>query len=403
MLRFPMATTAPNIPCARPRRAAQKGPLRWAGAVLALALVGGAAEAQGRADQVFVINRGAITPVSGTVKENSLTRVVLEQGERNREFDSSRVVRVALGRVPVTHAEGRARLAQGDAAAAAASFRLAAADNEASAVARADARRMAAQALLIAAQGEASGAREAAQEARRFLTDHPNHRDVPEVRALEGRALWLAGDAERAAEALGSLFREAESDRPTTGYDLVTCLTAGLEGAHAALAARSIETARGLFSAVESRVATALAQAEPGDTRLADLLAIQAGARLGEGYLLLAENRAPQAATYFRSQVSSAGGDDRLRLGAGLGLALALEAQGGNNVREAQVEFARFSALAHRDPLGSAAALVGLARTARALGDRDARERARQWLELVLSEYPTAPAAVEAQALLRSL
>ncbi len=366
----------------------------------------GRAEAQNRPDQVFAITRGTtVAPISGKVVRNGLDKVVIEQGDRQREFDSARVVRVVLGRVPATFAEGQAMMARGEVKEAAQSFALAASDTETSDVVRAAARLRAAEALFASGAADATQFREAAAEARRFLDAHSDNREVPAARLLAGRALRCAGDFAAAIEQLRGLHSELKGATPPPGYDVVTVFTAGLEGAHAALANKDSAVARELFATLEGQITGALASAVPGDATSRALAEIQSSVQLGEGYILLSEGRAPQAATFFRGQIDAAQdvapGPTALRHRAILGLGQAFAAQAQH--RAAQLEFARYAAIGLGDPDGHAAALVGAAEAALALGDADAREQARTWLTAVVEGRRGSPSSRRAQELLRTL
>lgn len=359
------------------------------------------AVAQSRPDQVYVNTKGNVAPVSGKLLRNDIDKVVIEQGGREREFETSRVVRVVLGRVPATYTEAAAMLARGEAVDAARGFAQAASDSSASDVVRASARLRAAEALFAAGAKDAGQLAEAADGARRFLDDYPQNREVPNARLLEARAKRLAGDAKGALVLFRSLHGEASGSTTSAGYDPVLVYTAGLEGAHAALEASDVAAARELFGALEQQLAGALATAETGSELARDLTSLQVSTQLGEGYILLSEGRAPQALAFFRGQHSSAGESDTMRHRAGLGLGLALFAT--NDLRAAQLEFARYAAIGIDDPEGHARALLGAAQTALGLGDTEGREQARAWLTAVVESPRPSIASQKAQDLLRSL
>jgi hypothetical protein len=353
-----------------------------------------------RPDQVFEQGRSGVRPVSGEVVANRLDGVVISSGGRERTIDAADVVRVQLNRVPASYREGSALLEQRQPVAAAEAFLRAAEDTSASEPARAAARHLAAASLLKGTAADLDTARRAVAEAERFLTEHPDSREVPEVRLLLGRAQWLAGDPAAGAATLESLFREANGGETRGGYSLETCYRAGLLGAQAALAAGDRAKGQELFSGLESSLPAAISILEPEDPRITPLEHLRATAQLGEGHMLLAAERGSEARDFFQARLD-AGEVASVRGAARLGLAQALEAEG--RLREAQVLYAQVSATAADGDDLVAGALLGLARTSLAGSDPGGRARARTWLEEIRDLHGDSLSAREAHESLSGL
>ncbi|MHC4893205.1 MAG: tetratricopeptide repeat protein [Planctomycetota bacterium] len=353
-----------------------------------------------RPDQVFEQSRRSVRPVSGRVISNGLEGVVIETDGRERTIEAANVVRVQLNQVPAAYRDGIKLAAGGDHTAAATSFQSAAEDRDASEPAKAAARHRAASALLEGTATDPGRAKLAVLEAERFLADHPDNREVPEVQLLLGRAQWLAGDAASAASTFEGLFRQASGETATTGYRIELCYEAGLLGAHAALAAGDSAKAQELLAGLESNLPGVIGALEADDARVPALEALRARAQLGEGHVLLAGGKAAQARSFFQARLD-AGEVASERSAAQVGLALALELEG--SAREAQLLFAQVTATAVDSGDVVAAALVGLARTSLAAGDSGARDLARTWLEEVRDRHGASLSAREAHEALSAL
>jgi len=383
--------------------------LRTPRRALALALVacasahwGASTLAAERPDQVYVRERksGAVAPVSGSVQENTLAKVLLKTSDKPREIDSVLVERIVFGDVPQAFADALNYSDAGDHANAARQFQLAASDAAARPVVQAAARLRAAQALERAGATDARSFVEAQAEAGRFVSQHADNRELPAARMLQGRATWLAGNPTEAAKLLRALYAEGSQAKPTPGYSSAVCHEAGLLAAEALLAAKDAAGARALYQELEASLQAQITAA--GAEVPAALVELQQEARLGEGRCLFAAGQLAQAETFFAGLLERATPlEPRLRFGATLGLAEVRQAQG--KQRAAQLEFARVAALDHTSRARQARALLGQAQCALALSDRDARTQARVWLATVQQDYGNTPSILEAQQLLRTL
>jgi hypothetical protein len=387
------------------RSRASRTPLRalaFALAAGALAQLGAPALAAQRPDQVYVRERksGAVGPVSGTVQENTLAKVLLQTSDRPREIDSALVERILFGEVPQAFSDAQNYTEAGDHANAAAQYRLAASDAAARPVVQAAARLRAAQALERSGATDTRAFAEAELEAGRFVSEHADNRELPAARLLQGRATLLAGKPAEAAALLRALYAEGSQAKPTVGYTTALCHEAGLLAADALLAARDASGARNLYQELETSLQAQITAA--GAEVPAALVELQQEARLGEGRCLLAAGQIAQAETFFAGVLERATPlEPRLRFGATLGLAELRQAQG--KQREAQLDFARVAALDHTSRARQARALLGQAQCALALSDRDARAQARVWLATVQQDFGNTPSILEAQQLLRTL
>jgi TolA-binding protein len=396
-----MAAFVRPMSALRPLLARRPGP---ASLVLWALLGAGAAHAQqaARTDQVLWRNaRGQLNTLNGTVKENTLTQVVIASGSSERKISTLDVERVEFGDVPPSFADGLAYLEHADFENAAAKFSLAASDAAARAVVRARARLEAARAWLRRGAVDPLAFESARKECELFLSEHADNRELPEARLLLGRALRLSGDAPRAAETYAALYREASGAQPTPGYPPAISFQAGLFAAEAYLAGNDAAHARETYLGLDAALTTALAALDEKDPRRATLLAIQSEARLGEGFCLLASGSVSQAKTFFQGQLSGASGSATRRFGAQLGLGEALLAEG--NAAAARLELALVSAIDFTDKDRVARALVGLAQCATKLNYSSARNDARLWLETVRTQYGDTPAVLRAQELLKTL
>lgn len=375
---------------------------------LALATVDVGALPQGerpkRPDQVMWRNRrGQETKQAGTVTENSLAQVVIEVEGRSRTMESGSVAEIEFGDVPPAYQDGVAYAARGDHENAAAKFRLAAGDPSARDVVKASARLEAAMALKDQGATDANAFVEAKAEYERFLADHPDNREVPRARFFLARMQRLTGDAKTAAETYRSLYKEAAGAGVTPGYSPQLCFQAGLAAAESFLVVGDTLQAREIYAEMDSLIPRALGEIAVDDAgQRAEFERLQAQARLGEGYCLLAGGSVSQAKTFFEGQLRNAGARDvALRNGARLGLAETLLAEG--KLREAQIEFATVSAIDHTDPDRVARALVGLAECALKLSDANARTDARLWIQTVKDHYGDTPSVRKAQELSQTL
>ena len=348
----------------------------------------------GRPDQVYLIdNRGDAKTVSCVVTTDGLDKVVADQKGRPRNYDAGSITRVVFGKITPAYRDAMGYADAGDLDNAVRKFRVAADDADARQPVRAMARFRAASSLMAAAAKDSANTewKSVVAEFDRFLNDYPSNRQVPAARRHQARAQLLAGEAQLAAE-LGAAIL---GDLDTTGknaYSLSLCLEAGLESARAFLSAGDATRARALFADIER--AAGAARTDADDDTVAMLAIFQERALLGEGWALLAEDKATQAGTFFsgkmRGETSAA-----VKFSARLGQAEALLAQGKH--RQAQFEFAAVSALDYSSRDNVAQALSGLIQCATALPDTDSTERIATWKETILTHYGDTPAALTVQ------
>ncbi|MDA1264757.1 MAG: hypothetical protein O2816_06740 [Planctomycetota bacterium] len=360
----------------------------------------GFAQDGGRPDQVFRMRRGEVSKVIGTVTENSLETVRLDRDGKESTYDSGEVVRIQWGQVPPSFQDGTTYLSRADYENAVAHFRRAAEDPSGRSVVQADARLKAAEALLAWAAVDAHRYSEAANEADRFLADHPSNRSVPQAQWIKGRAQWLGGDA-GAAATFKALYEQGASDPPSPGYDRALCLEAGLAAARTALLTKDTVNAKALFSALESAFREMAAGTVDDAALLKRLLAGRGEAAVGDGWCMLADGRASAAQRFFESLVDREELGTAGRYSARLGLAEALLADG--KAREAQFQFAKVSSLDYSSRDRVAQALVGMASCGLKLKDADGLAAARTALERVRDQFGDTPAASRAISILSGL
>jgi len=371
------------------------------GLALGASLMGHAsAQDLSRPDQVFVFDRtGEIRAVSCEVQTDDLDQVVVTLRGNNKKYTSAKVSSVVFGTVPSSYRDAQSYEARGDLDNALRQFRLAADDAEAREAVRAKARFLAGKVLLKSAAGApaATAYDDAVSEFDRFLSDFGTSRLVPQARQLGARARLLSGKAQASAELGAAVFGELDATGKNA-YTPALCLEAGLAGARAFLYAGDSASAETLYKSIQTQLTTMMAEAE-GDERAAlDKYAQEA--LLGEGWQLLADGKAGQAASFFNGKLR---GDlpASLRYNARLGYAEGLLGQ--KKYREAQLEFAAVSGLDPSSRDDVAQALVGLARCSKSLADSDSDERIKSWLESCTSQYGDTPAAQTARELLANL
>lgn len=403
----PVPPPPPSSPLRRPRARAA-GALAVAVATLSAPFAVAAAQepaaAPARPDQVFRTNprTGVVVTLAGTVTENSLENVRMERDGSENSYDAGEIVRIVWGAVPPSYRDGTTYSERGDFENAVASFRVAAGDASAREVVRASARLQAAEALLAWGTLDPNRFAEAATEAERFLSDFPSNRRVPHALWTKARATLLAGDTAAAAAQFRALYEEGANDPPTPGYQRADCLEAGLAAAGAFLRSGETAPARELYIALEVAFGEAANSVQDATSPLrARLLAGAGEASVGEGYCLLAGGQADRALKFFEERARDTDAPSAARFSASLGLAEAYLATG--DLRRAQIEFARVSALDHTDRDRVARAMVGLADTSIRLADADAVANARRWLTKVAEDYGDTPAASRAAELLTNL
>ncbi len=360
----------------------------------------------GKSDQLSVRSKrdGSLQLLSGSVTTNNLDHVVVSVGGKDNKLDSELVVRITWGDVPAAYKDGRVYLLRDQFSDAAAQFRLCAADPSARDVVKASARLLAAQSLLRWGASDPLHFSAAAEEAGKFLAEFPMNREVPEVRMLQARAKWMAGQTSEAAQLYKSIYAEWTPTSSTPGYRRDLCLEAALYSARAMCQVQPPDTlgARELYTSLDKAAAAALAGLEANDPSRARLIQLRDEGALGDGFAELASGNSPQAMTFFQGKLATrATSTDTLRFGASFGLAQALRA--GGKLREAQIEFARVIGLDHSDRDRVAEAHLGLADTTLKLADPDSVPQAKAWLDAVATSLGDTLAARRAREMLQKL
>ena len=343
-----------------------------------------------------------VTVNSGLIKTNTLDGVTLEKDGKEQTIKSDEVLRIEWGAVPIAFSEGKGYAAKGDFENAVARFREAAGESSSREVIQAAARLHSAETLLSWGGLDPGQFTNCVSECDRYLSDYPSGRQVPRARWLKARALRLSGDPAGASAIFQGLYGEASTDPPTTGYDRAQSMLAGLDSAESLLAAGQAPAASQLYRTLETSLSTMIAAIEdPTSPERATLIAARGKAAAGEGFVHLAEARLPQALTFFKGRLANKDLPSAERLAATLGLAEVYKAQ--NEMRLAQVEFAKVAAIDHNDRDRVAQALVGLAESTVKLADADARVLARKYLTDVKNRFGDTPAALRAREILQTL
>jgi len=361
------------------------------------------ASAQTRPDQVYVLDKrtGAINMLPGIVQEHGLVETVVIRSGKERKYDTWRVERIVWGSVSGSFREGRTYYERSDYENAAAKF-LVASTNDQRVPVQAAARLLAAQSFLKLATTNPDRISDAIEQAERYIDDHSEGAELPDVRALLARATRLSDDPAAAALLYRELFQEVSADAITPGYSLVPCLNAGLHAARAYLAADETLPAREIYSTLQQRADSAIAVLEEGSRDRGALRRLSLEARAGEGFVLIASRQNRQAITFFQSLLGSASKtESALRYAAFLGLGEAQAAE--KRLREAQLNFARVSSIDHTDRDRVARALFRLAESTRELADPGSAGTVRTWLMAITTDYGDTPWASPARKLLEIL
>jgi hypothetical protein len=362
-----------------------------------------AGEGGGRPDQVYVKSKrdGSVSMVTGVVQRYELGKVTVAVGSKENNYDALQVQSVEWGDVPPSFREGHVYAARGSWSDAVKSFRVAAGDASARDVVKAAAKRHLAEALIQSGGEDSARFTEAATEAQGYLAAFAQSAEVPEVRMLHARALWLSGKPAEAGAAYRGVHAEFKADATAAGYDPVLCLQAGVQAARALLDGKDTLGAREVYAALESQVGPLLAAA--GNPRALELQAIADEAALGQGYVDLAGGQAKQAVGFFQSRVNALKPDSApaARFAAQLGLGEALLAE--NKPREASLMLAKVVGLDCSDRDRALRATVKLAEAYSKLPDADARSQACARVKDVLKNGADAPASVRARQLAKDL
>ena len=372
---------------------------RFAPAVAgAIALLVAPALAQSKPDQVFRVNprTNKATSVTGTVTSDGLGKVeVTRRDGREISIDASEVIEIAWGSGSTSFTDGKTYAGRGAWEEAVKSFQAAAGDSEVRDPLRAEARVQAASALMALAATDATRFGDVASECDRFLADFAESRQVPAMRAMKARAMWLNGDAAGARDAYRALHDTGKGG--ADGYSPMVTADAALQGAYAALGAGDNVGARELFDLA----AAAFGAVESEDSAVAAEAAAGAEvAGMGTAITQAASGDAKSARRAFESAAK----DSKTSAGvaaARLGLGHAWLAEG--DPRKAQFEYAWVAGLDHTSADRRAEALVGLAEASLAAGEAGDAAAAKTALRRVTSQYGATPSARKAAQLLESL
>lgn len=366
---------------------------------------GGVLADAGRADHVYVKSKrdGSVNAVSGVVKRYELGKVVVAVGSKENNYDAAQVQSVEWGDVPPSFHEGVVYWERGAWADAAKSFRVASADASARDMVKAAAKRKLAESLLRGGSEDPTRFTEAVTECEGYLASYATNLEVPQVRVLHARSLWLAGKPAESGAAFRAVHAELKGDTATEGYDRLLCLQAGIQGGRALLEAKDTLGARELFTSLEAQVGPLLAGTPVDDPLRPALQAVLDEAALGAGFVDLAAGQPKQALTFFQGRVGTlnAQSGSAARYAALLGLGEALLADG--KAREATLQLAKVVGLEPVDRDRAARAAVKLAEAYNKLNDADARQQACARVKDVLGSAGDTPAALRARQLAKEL
>lgn len=383
--------------------------MRRTAALLALLVFGSlnpsfASGEGGKPDRVYVKSKrdGSVSAVSGVVKRYELGKVTVAVAAKENNYDALQIQSVEWGEAPPAFHDGHVYADRGAWGDAVKSFRVAASDASARDVVKAAAKHLLAHALLMGGAEDPTRFTEAANEAQEFLAAYATSLEVPQVRLLHARALWLAGKPAEAGAAFRAIHSELKGDTLTEGYDKLFCLQAGIQAGRALLDAKDTLGAREVFTALEGQAGPLAAGAAADDANKPLLQAISDEAALGAGYVDLAAGQSKQALTFFSARFNQLRGDTpaSARFAILLGYGEALLAEG--KAREAALQLAKVVGLdADRDR--ALRATVKMAEAYTKLPDADARNQACARVKDVLSTGGDTPAAVRARQLAKEL
>lgn len=358
----------------------------------------------GKPDRVYVKSKrdGSVSAVSGVVKRYELGKVTVAVAAKENNYDALQIQSVEWGEAPPSFHDGHVYSDRGAWGDAIKSYRVAASDASARDVVKAAAKHLLAHALLMGGAEDPTRFTEAANEAQEFLASYATSLDVPQVRMLHARALWLSGKPAEAGAAFRAIHAELKGDTATEGYDKLLCLQAGIQAGRALLDAKDTLGAREVFTALEGQAGPLAAGAAADDANKPLLQAISDEAALGAGFVDLAAGQSKQALTFFSARFNQLRGDTpaSARFAILLGYGEALLAEG--KAREAALQLAKVVGLdADRDR--ALRATVKMAEAYTKLPDADARAQACARVKDVLTSGGDSPAAVRARQLAKEL
>lgn len=320
-------------------------------------------------------------------------------GKDNFELPAVAVARVEFGGLPEAFEAGRGALERGDFAAATQFFGDVKSDRP---LVKAEAEFFLIKAAVAAAATDRGAAATAAERAKKWLTDNPNHLRTPEAMLLAGRAERLAGTGGAAATTL----RELDERALRESFGAVWSARAKFELAMTLLADGKAGEARAAFTSAASAADSALAQPSAA---VAELKLLKTQSRVGEGETYIIEKDFARAESFF-NELAGSNDPALVAVGyAGAGEAqfhVALASKKPDDFRRAQISLARASVFDVASDEASAKANYYLGRCLLELGqerENDTwKQRATSYFQIVVGSYPTSRfAALAKQELAR--
>lgn len=372
---------------AGPARTALAGLLTLLGAVSALAPAV-TAQGDGRLD---VLNaRGEVTPLQPVlVLGETLEEVRFRRGNSSRTEtrNTDQVVNVVYGTGSDTFEAGLEALADADFVQAVNLLTAAADEGEPA--------WQAPVALLKLGEAQARRGQAHVADARatldRFLSQHAEHRRLPEALLLRARYALAAGEGAAMETAAQRVAQLVDQNRAPATWKA----RAEIELGHARLAAGQAAEARSSYEEAQRTAERARGDLDDRADLVAELDRLALDARSGTGSALLAAGDLAGARRYFQELQADAGGDHGVEVAALNGLAqVDLEEGGGDKLKLAQAQFAKAAVLGAALDDQHAKSLYFLGRCALALAEagrgdvNGARAEAREYSQLVQARYP---------------
>ncbi len=360
-------------------------------AVTAVALTG-AATSHAQTDVVHL--RDGATLRGGEVTAATAAEVTYTSPDGDKKVPSATVRAIEWHSMPETFRLAE-NLAENGQFGEAATQYLEAAKEALRDLTKAEATFRGARAALRAADTDAATAEAAADRLQEYINDHPDGLRVAEANLLLARALLLQGQPTEAASALQSL----ESRTVTDGWGMTWAAHAKYHRGVALAAAGEAGQARSAFQSVATAVDGAIST-EGADAELGEL---KERALIAQGETYIVEKDWQQALQYFRRHADSGTRSVQAAALAGVGQALFLSTEGSGEaatLREAQMALARAMARDTSNAETSAKSLYFFGKVLLALGEereRDARNRALTYFDLVTDQYPTTDWAEQAR------